>query len=229
MTEAEWLAARGPETLILHLGNTASERKVRLFGVTCCRRLDDMIGDERGHHAVELGERYADRGVTDEELEHANRGLWDAIMTVGEEVFRSIRAVSTTSDHVNRWPEPAIVSWATYMASWCAAQAGDRERDDDSNVISPNEQAAQAALFRDIFGNPFRSAAVDPAWLAWQGGTVPAIARRVYDERAFHDLPILADALEDAGCADADLLAHCRGGGPHVRGCWSVDVILGRQ
>jgi len=74
----------------------------------------------------------------------------------------------------------------------------------------------------------FRSIVIDPAWLAWHGGTMPAIARRVYDDRAFHDLPILADALEDAGCTNTDLLAHCRGGGPHVRGCWAVDLLLGK-
>ncbi|HEY1381779.1 MAG TPA: hypothetical protein VGF55_33580 [Gemmataceae bacterium] len=83
-------------------------------------------------------------------------------------------------------------------------------------------------MLRDIFGNPFRPVAVEPAWLAWNHGTVPAIARRVYDERRFEDLPILADALEDAGCTNADLLAHCRGGGPHVRGCWAVDLLLGK-
>jgi hypothetical protein len=60
-------------------------------------------------------------------------------------------------------------------------------------------------------------------------GTVPAIARRIYDERASHDMPIVADALEDAGCTDADLLAHCRAGGPHVRGCWAVDLLLGKM
>ncbi|HEY1378110.1 MAG TPA: hypothetical protein VGF55_15015 [Gemmataceae bacterium] len=84
-------------------------------------------------------------------------------------------------------------------------------------------------MLHDVIGPlPFRPVAVDPAWLAWNHGTVPAIARRVYDERAFHDLPILADALEDAGCTDADILAHCRQGGEHVRGCWVVDLILGK-
>src|SRR4051812_38842799 len=81
----------------------------------------------------------------------------------------------------------------------------------------------------DIAGNAAGSVAADPAWLTWNHGTVPAIARHVYDDRAFHDLPILADALEDAGCTNADLLAHCRGGGEHVRGCWVVDLLLGKS
>jgi hypothetical protein len=70
---------------------------------------------------------------------------------------------------------------------------------------------------------------VNSAWLTWNNATVPAIAQRICDERTFHDLPILADALEEAGCTDADILAHCRGGGEHVRGCWVVDSILGKN
>jgi hypothetical protein len=90
--------------------------------------------------------------------------------------------------------------------------------------------AAQASLLRDILGPlPFRPVAIDPKWLTWNYGTVPPIARRIYEERTFHDLPILADALEDAGCTDLDILSHCRGVGPHVRGCWVVDLVLGKE
>jgi hypothetical protein len=85
------------------------------------------------------------------------------------------------------------------------------------------------SILLDIFGNPFRPVAVEPHWLTWNNATVPAIARHVYDDRAFHDLPLLADAVEDAGCANADLLEHCRGPGPHVRGCWAVDLLLGNS
>jgi hypothetical protein len=86
---------------------------------------------------------------------------------------------------------------------------------------------APAALLRDVFGNPFRPLPqVNPAWLAWEGGTVPKVAQATYDERAFDRLPVLADALEDAGCTDADILGHCRISGDHVRGCWVVDLVL---
>jgi hypothetical protein len=85
-------------------------------------------------------------------------------------------------------------------------------------------------VLRCIFGSPFRPApALDPAWLAWNDGTVAKLAAAIYDARRFADLPILADALEEAGCADAAILAHCRGGGEHVRGCWAVDLLTGRQ
>jgi hypothetical protein len=87
------------------------------------------------------------------------------------------------------------------------------------------EGQAQCDLLRDIFGNPFRPAPVDPSW---RTPVVVAIARRAYDERDFAALPVLADALEEAGCAGADVLAHCRGGGAHVRGCWVLDLLLGK-
>ena len=81
-------------------------------------------------------------------------------------------------------------------------------------------------LLRDIIGNPFRPVAVDPAWLT---SDVLLLARGIYEERAFDRMPILADALQDAGCDSADVLAHCRGANPpHVRGCWVVDLLLGK-
>src|SRR5262249_30299121 len=83
----------------------------------------------------------------------------------------------------------------------------------------------QVALLRDIVGNPFRSVAVD----LWNGATVVHLALAIYDDRAFDRLPILAAALEAAGCTDQDILAHCRGGGEHVRGCWVVDLLLGKS
>jgi hypothetical protein len=94
----------------------------------------------------------------------------------------------------------------------------------------PGATAAMASLFRDILGNPFRPLPVlDAAVLAWNDRLVPRLAQGIYDERRFQDLPILADALTDAGCADVDLLEHCRGPGPHARGCWVLDLILGKS
>jgi hypothetical protein len=99
-----------------------------------------------------------------------------------------------------------------------------------------NEKAAQAALLRDLFGNPFRLAVVDPAWLIWNGRAIPRLAQAAYDERHLPwggldnaRLGVLADALEDAGCADPALLGHLRSGGEHVRGCFAVDALLGKE
>jgi len=114
-----------------------------------------------------------------------------------------------TSDEVGK----AIVGWCDPGdLAWSAAIEGD--------------EAAQAALLREIVGNPFLPVPLDPAWLT---STVQNLAAAIYTDRAFDRLPILADALEDAGCTNADVLGHCRGPGPHVLGCWVVDLLLGKE
>jgi hypothetical protein len=98
------------------------------------------------------------------------------------------------------------------------------------------ESAGQATLLRCILGNPFRPPPrIDPAWLAWRGGAVAQLAREIYDERELPPghldaarLAVLADMLEESGCADPHVLGHLRGPGPHVRGCFAVDALLGR-
>ena len=93
-----------------------------------------------------------------------------------------------------------------------------------------DELAAQCALLRCLFGNPFRPSPLLPAAeLAWNDRLVPRLAQAIYDERRWGDLPLLADALLDAGCEDEALMEHCRGGSEHARGCYAVDVILGRD
>jgi hypothetical protein len=95
------------------------------------------------------------------------------------------------------------------------------------------ECRAQTPILRDIFGNPFRPVAASPAW---QTPQVVALAQAAYDQRllpAGHldpaRLSVLADALEEAGCANADLLGHLRGPGSHVRGCHVIDLVLGKE
>ncbi|HVL14590.1 MAG TPA: hypothetical protein VM529_18600 [Gemmata sp.] len=87
------------------------------------------------------------------------------------------------------------------------------------------EARSQAQLLRDIFGNPFRPATLDSSWLT---STVAALTQQMYESRDFSAMPILADALQDAGCTSDDILNHCRGDGPHVRGCWVVDLVLSK-
>jgi hypothetical protein len=92
------------------------------------------------------------------------------------------------------------------------------------------EKQQQCSILRDIIGNPFEACpALAPAWLEWNDRCVMKLAQTIYEERAFDRLPILADALEDAGCEDADILRHSREPGEHVRGCWVVDLLLGKS
>jgi hypothetical protein len=93
-------------------------------------------------------------------------------------------------------------------------------------VRKATEKRCQAMLLRDIFGNPFRPVTLNPAWLT---STVVQLAEGIYQERAFGRMPILADALQDAGCDSDDILNHCQQPGEHVRGCWVVDLLTGRK
>ncbi|MBA4188888.1 MAG: hypothetical protein C0467_12900 [Planctomycetaceae bacterium] len=86
--------------------------------------------------------------------------------------------------------------------------------------------AAHCDLVRDIFVNPFRTVTFSPEW---RTSTAVSLAKQMYESRDFSAMPILADALQDAGCDNADVLDHCRGTGPHVRGCWVVDMLLGKE
>ena len=91
---------------------------------------------------------------------------------------------------------------------------------------SQRERRAQTDSLRCIFGNPFRPVALNPSWLT---ATVKQLAEGIYEEKAFDRMPILGDALEEAGCTDAEILAHCRQPREHVRGCWLVDLVLGKS
>jgi hypothetical protein len=94
----------------------------------------------------------------------------------------------------------------------------------------------QCAWLREIFGDPFRHASVAPDWLTWQGGTVVKLARAAYEDQSLpagtlanDRLAVLADALEEAGCMDGQILGHLRGGGEHYRGCFAIDLLLGKS
>ena len=121
------------------------------------------------------------------------------------------------AEHANA--RDSRVGWAPLVARYWQAVEAARVAGED------RDEPAQCGLVRDVFGNPFRPATADPAW---HTPTVVALARGMYDSRDFSAMPILADALMDAGCDDETVLGHCRGGGPHVRGCWVVDAILGK-
>jgi hypothetical protein len=105
-----------------------------------------------------------------------------------------------------------------------------------THLLSGNPPLLPADVMRDVFGNPFRPLHLDQAWLEWNNSTVVQIAQAAYDERSLPSgtldnvrLAILADALEDAGCTNAQILEHCRTEDPHVRGCWVVDALLAKS
>lgn len=105
-----------------------------------------------------------------------------------------------------------------------------KEYIEPQNQVWAERRGLHARLLRDIFPNPFRlQPTIDPVWQKWNDGTIVKLAQQMYDSRDFMSMPILADALEEAGCTSADILEHCRGPGPHVRGCWVVDLVLEKE
>jgi hypothetical protein len=205
MTEAEWLAATDPRPLLqfLQTSGKASGRKLRLFACACCRRTWHRLADERSRRAVEVAERFADGAASTRELRFVFSCAADAY---------AFAAASGTADA---------------RAAAGAANAAHADAGYYAAYVRPREE--MLPLLRDLFGNPFRPPpALDPPLVTWHGGTVVKLAESIYQERRWGDLPVLGDVLEEAGCRDPDLLGHGRGPGPHARGCWLVDAVLGR-
>ncbi len=200
MTEAEWRECTQPWLMFGAVDGITSDRKFRLFACACYRVNWHSLTDNLARNAILLAERYSDGLCSWEELHRAER-----------------------SSHPACWHLPCK---GGREAAWDVVDDAFLELIDDKEAFE--KLAPLATLFREVFGNPFRSIAVDPSWLGWQDSTVAKLAQGIYHNRAFDRLPILADALEDAGCDNADILAHCRSGAGHVRGCWVVDLLTGR-
>jgi hypothetical protein len=223
VNEAEWPVCTDPARMLSFLHGRASDRKLRLFGVACCRRVWHLLADERCRNMVEVAERYADGAASRNDLREAIDQAWAAGMESRPQTNDDMRALACIMAGAKDLHRAA--SEAMFYASRAALGLG--EADD---LVSGPELTAQATLVRDICGNPFQDLRpMSRAWLTWKDCTIPQMARAIYDERAFDRLPILSDALEEAGCTNQDVLGHLRGPGPHCRGCWPLDLLLGKS
>ena len=224
MTEQEWLESPDPFALLRHLWRRRPYpvlvRKPRLLACACLRRVWHTLS-KKGRHAVEVAELHADGLVPAKELEAARPPYAEGRTPA----FYAVYYAAGPNRRMRTDVETVLVF------STSAARGGFR-RELGCNALlgtaSCSESVAQSRLVRDVFRNPFRPVPLDPSWLTWHDGLLVSMARQMYDGRDFSDLPILADALEEAGCDNADILAHCRQPGPHVRGCWVVDLLLGK-
>jgi hypothetical protein len=228
MTEAEWLAANDPTEMLEELG-TAYKRKLRLFACACCRRVWSHLQDSRSKLSVEASEQFADREIGKPELKAAQLAAMLGKSRIDEYVFPAENAAASVArpNVVTRWVAQ-LTCWAigNRSATTYAVSQGVLSVVQKREIAQQREAQYQAFLLRDIFGNPFRPIQFDPAWFT---PTVVALANGIYADRAFDRMPILADALEEAGCDNADVLLHCRGDSPHVKGCWVVDAVLGKE
>lgn len=225
MTEAEWSACTDPQAMLGLLRGRASGRKLRLFAVACCRRVWPLLTDERSRMAVEVAESYADGVTTAVNLADAFYQANIAANAADPTDACTVRASSLAS---------YVAYTAVGLGVDCTFSAADAIADTIADVAvnaiayrkaRHEELVAQCQLLRDIF-DPFRRITGERSLLT---SRVIQETNQIYSGRAFDRMPILADALEDAGCTDPDLLAHCRGPGQHVRGCWVVDLLTGRE
>jgi hypothetical protein len=243
MDEAEWLAGNDVYLLLRFwsVRFKASKRKLRLYGCACCRRVWHLLRDARSRRAVEVAEGFADglarlkarrlkaglAGARDaweeSSLEHLPNTPVDGI-SYSVSIHEAARAAMEV---VGYFPRDA--AWQTSVAVRTAVVGSS----DEPVEARQKELAAQAELLRDIASNPFRLVSFDSAW---RTSTVATLANAAYEERTLpvgtldpNRLAVLADALEDAGCTDEQILVHLREPSLHVRGCWAIDLLLGKE
>ena len=217
MFEREWEESTNVRDLLNYLYHTRAvhqtgtgRRLLRLYGCASCRRVWHLVPDGACRRAVELAEAYADGQAAKAVLRKALKAAAPFLHAGPGAVNRSaVQAVFYAAA-----PDALRVTQAGPFASAALHDGGTTDDGDFCHRL------------RDMFGNPFRPVGLDPAW---RTPTVTALAVGIYEQRAFDRMPILADALQEAGCENEDVLDHCRGDGPHARGCWVVDAILGKR
>jgi hypothetical protein len=171
-----------------------------------------------GQRAIDAADAASDELVSEEERVEAATSAFEAYLDAeARRAARTIDGQPPVGERAVRLTFE-LTAWESYGGSLVANRTVKLVAEHASNL-------PVVALIRDIFGNPFRPVTFSPDW---RTGTVVSLARQMYEGREFSAMPILADALQDAGCDNADVLDHCRGSGPHIRGCWVVDLVLGK-
>jgi hypothetical protein len=221
-----------------------STRKARLFSVACCRRIWHLLDSPADRQAVEVAEEVAEKKkrLTNLRVSHEATSITD----LGLDPSPLVPGLgwSYVSSHewdcsYGIWVSPErrrvcrVAHWASTPTPWGSPES----TANDTRVLlsfrngldaAKAEEKTQCALLRDIV-SPAGCPVIQSTWLSSNGGTVRRLAQAIYEERAFDSLPVLADALEEAGCSDEALQGHLRGPGPHVRGCWAVDLLVAKK
>lgn len=232
MTELDWFSCAEPRLMLDHVRNSASPRQFRCIACACARAVWPLLHDPRSRQAVEVAERHAFGQASLAELAEAEliayevSRLADFRVTVSQPAWAATRA-ATRAANLDPYSAAsgALFLSAMSLAPW-QFDAGGAVLHHGLPDTRHEVRRGQCDVIREIIGNPFHRARLDPAWLTWNDHTVVRLAQAIHDEQRFDDLPILADALEEAGCSRADFLAHGRRRGGHLRGCWLVDAVL---
>jgi hypothetical protein len=244
MTEREWQTCADPKPMLKFLRGKGSDRKLRLFAVACHERIWHFLNDKEDcRKTIQFAERFADGLATRNELHGRAWGkpgsvfsvvlykAWDAaknslefgagaakeaVLRMDPEKYKEREDALNAAWENHRLGEAMQIADAAMPTEWMAKGIS----------AWTEERSGQCELLREILGSlSFRSLNLDPSSLA---PNVKVVAQAIYDDRAFERMPELADALEEAGCDNEEILSHCRGLGPHVRGCWVVDLVLGK-
>lgn len=218
MTEAEWLQCDDPHLMLAYMCDIASDRKFRLLVCGLCRRIGYLLHDRVSRRALEVAELFADDVVEQAELARNHRFAWE----VWELCPRMNPLVARAAGAVALATKPELLDDEALQVLTYSLTAEARKDTEEA-------RRDRCVLFRCLFGNPFRPIAVRSSWLSWRDGAIPRLARAIYDEQRFYDMPELLAALEEAGCDSTELLAHCRQSEEHVRGCWVVDLLLHQE
>jgi hypothetical protein len=228
MTEQEWETENDPSVMVKAIP-AHHKRKLRLFLCAKGRELWRHM-TPAAKRAIERAEQFADGEGTRDTLElmHDGVGVWTE--TFKQRLFAAIRGDWAEATARASLIATAIAWAATSDLTGTAMFVYSALAGDALGEVEADTARRHCGILRDLFGPLlFREVRIDPAWVTWNGGAVRNIAAAVYEDRAFDRMPILADALEDAGCDTAEILAHCRSGGTHYRGCWVIDLLTGRD
>jgi hypothetical protein len=241
-TAEKWLTCTDPWGMLKHYHKVRnkSERKARLLACACCRCIWPVLADDRSRFAVQVAEDFADETASREQFKAAASGAGAAFQEARAFLHstKSIQsqAASEAADavlklmRVNVWAGVEDVPiWALGAAKTAARKAEDEDYDELEVPSSKKLPKSMANLFgraiHDVIGNPFRPAAFDAAW---RGDEVREFGNTIYHQRAFDKMVLLGDALRTAGCRSEEILDHCRVPGDHYRGCWVLDLVLGK-
>lgn len=205
LTAERWFADPDPYSRLETLPVAVAARKFRLFAVACGRRIAHLLGNAACRKAMDVAEAHADGGATDDELLAAHT---EAAAAVAEADRHARLTAATGTAGATANPDARRAAW--FAAAWAGEIDG---------------PSPQLAILNDVFGNPFRTANFNPSWLA---PAVRNIAWQIDHDGDFDLMTELSEALRTAGCDDADLLNHCVEPSGHFRGCWAVDLVLGK-
>lgn len=233
MTEAEWLGAKFADPLLEFIEPTVSDRKLHYYAIACARRITPLLTHPSSLDGIDVLEQFAEGKCSAEHLEKLKWHIEGAAYCVesGYAPWLDVLTQLTESMWLEIIEYPTEIigdprSIITYAAYYIDGIVSRVPRERQRPIPTHYGLFRPVWLVYEIFGNPFRRVKFKSKW---RSETVLSLAHQMYDSKNFSAMPILADALEDSDCDSEDLLNHCRGPGPHVRGCWAVDAILTKK